>query len=136
MMEDIEKVTSANYIKLAMRTDLQDYTPVVRRLLNYARIEMPDGFDPNILRARHAVDGLVTEVGEVADHLKKFCQYGRDLKEEDLKGELGDIFWYLALFLDAFDLELDDVLEHNIRKLQARYPHKFTEEQALNRLSG
>ena len=38
----------------------------------------------------------------------------------DLKKELGDVMWYVAVLADHFSLSLDDIAEHNISKLADR----------------
>ena len=68
--------------------------------------------------------GLNGEAGEVADKLKKiqrdkgFVFQGKD--REDLKAELGDCLWYLAVFAHELGLTLESVAEGNILKLQSR----------------
>ncbi len=41
--------------------------------------------------------GTVTEVGELADQVKRHVFYGLDLDKENLIEELGDIEWYLSI---------------------------------------
>ncbi|GAA2165641.1 MULTISPECIES: nucleoside triphosphate pyrophosphohydrolase family protein [Glycomyces] len=68
--------------------------------------------------------GLVGETGEIAEKAKKiirdkdsdFSQWDTD----DLKKELGDVLWYVAVLADHFELPLDDVAQHNIAKLADR----------------
>lgn len=81
----------------------------------------------------HAVTGLVTEVGEIADALKKHVFYGKELDTLNLKEEAGDLFWYLALYCNALGLSMEEVMQENIDKLQKRYPEKFTEQDAVER---
>lgn len=51
----------------------------------------------------------------------------------NLKEELGDKLWYAALALDELKSTFEETMEANIKKLRARYPNKFTEEDAINR---
>lgn len=44
--------------------------------------------------------GLVGEIGEVADLLKKHFFQGHDLNLEKLKDECGDVLWYTAVLWD------------------------------------
>ena len=53
--------------------------------------------------------------------------------EVNLKEELGDLFWYNAILFREYKLDLDDVLQINIDKLNKRYGAKFSEEAAINR---
>ena len=66
--------------------------------------------------------GLIGEVGEVVDQVKKEFYLGRKLTEEELIEELGDVMWHLCCFASARGINMDKVLEYNIQKLQRRYP--------------
>lgn len=77
--------------------------------------------------------GLTGEAGEVADHLKKHLFQGHDLDQQELKKELGDILWYVALLLDTTGLTLAEILEANIQKLSLRYPDGFSVEASRSR---
>ncbi len=81
----------------------------------------------NSLRLTHAILGLSSEVGELADSFKKHCYYGQDLDVDNIFEELGDCLWYIALACDAMGFEMKGVMRANIRKLQERYPDKFKE---------
>lgn len=81
----------------------------------------------------HAVIGLSTESGELLDQMKKVIYYGKELDRTNIKEELGDLMWYMAILLRELDLNFEDVLEVNINKLKARYGEKFNSENALNR---
>lgn len=72
----------------------------------------------------HLLLGLVGETGEIAEKAKKIV---RDKDSDfsqwdvaDLKKELGDVLWYLAVIADHFDLPLEEVAQHNIAKLADR----------------
>lgn len=78
----------------------------------------------------HMAIGMVTESGEVMDALKKAMYYGRELDLVNMKEEIGDILWYVAGALRELDLTFEEVFDANIAKLRARYPEKFTEENA------
>ena len=77
--------------------------------------------------------GLSGEAGEVTDHVKKIVFHGHEADRDALMKELGDVMWYVTYLLDTLGLEMDDVLEANIAKLQARYPDGFTSERSRNR---
>jgi NTP pyrophosphatase (non-canonical NTP hydrolase) len=68
--------------------------------------------------------GLVNEAGEVAGKVKKlFRDKDGLIGEEDrqaLKGELGDVLWYLAQICTELDLTLAEVAEANLEKLFSR----------------
>jgi NTP pyrophosphatase (non-canonical NTP hydrolase) len=81
----------------------------------------------------HMVLGMQTEVAEIADVYKKAIAYGKVLDLVNIKEELGDVMWYIANLCNMHGWDLRDILATNIAKLEARYPEKFTEENALNR---
>lgn len=72
----------------------------------------------------HLLLGLVGETGEIAEKMKKNIR-DHDSDEskvdtDDLRKELGDVLWYVAVLADYFDLKLDDIAEVNIAKLASR----------------
>jgi NTP pyrophosphatase (non-canonical NTP hydrolase) len=77
--------------------------------------------------------GLCTESGEIMDVFKKALYHGRKLDTVNLKEELGDLLWYLAILMRELNLDLDEVLEINIRKLRLRYGNKFDASKSLSR---
>lgn len=64
------------------------------------------------------------ESGEIAEKAKKIIRdHDSDLSKvdvEDLKKELGDVLWYVAVLADYFDIPLSEVGEKNIAKLASR----------------
>jgi len=82
---------------------------------------------------RYCTLGLCGEAGEVAEHIKKWFYHGHVNNKDELKKELGDVLWYLAVMADAIGLTLEDVAEHNLAKLANRYPEGFSEERSKNR---
>lgn len=54
----------------------------------------------------------------------------------DLKKELGDVMWYMAMICYSFGFNLDEILQMNIDKLKARYPEGFDTERANHRAEG
>jgi len=81
----------------------------------------------------HAIDGMVTEVGELQDTLKKWLYYGKPLDRVNIIEELGDLSWYWRLACASQDAAAVSVILQNVRKLQKRYPERFTELAAINR---
>lgn len=68
--------------------------------------------------------GLAGESGEVVDKIKKIMrnQKGRVTKEDKLEinKEMGDVLWYLAQIATELGIDLNDVAEKNLEKLQSR----------------
>lgn len=84
----------------------------------------------------HAILGLMTEVGELADILKKWVYYNEKPTEFDVVHiieETGDLLWYIPLICRQFGINIGSVMDKNIAKLYARYPEKFTPEAAADR---
>ncbi len=70
--------------------------------------------------------GLGNEAGEVLGKIKKWIR-GDDgagemsaERKEALKGELGDVLWYIAVLSNDLDLKLEDVAMKNVEKLKVR----------------
>ena len=90
--------------------------------------------DAKVERLLHSSLGIHTEGAEFADALKKFVFYGKkELDEVNMKEELGDLLWYVAIACDALGTSFDELMETNINKLKARYPEKFSLDKAENR---
>lgn len=68
--------------------------------------------------------GLTNEAGELAGKVKKiFRDRDGQITEADreaLKGELGDVLWYLTQICTQLDLSLAEVAQANIAKLSSR----------------
>lgn len=115
-------MNSKNYIQDAIRTESTDFQSMDQRL-----------GDNGTKRLLHAGIGLATEAGEFLDALKKHIFYGKELDRVNLKEEMGDLFWYMAIACDELGVEFEPLMERNIEKLKARYGEKFTENKAENR---
>ena len=77
--------------------------------------------------------GLCGESGEVADIIKKWQFQGHKLDLRDIKNELGDILWYVAIMAKAINSDLETIMKGNIDKLMKRYPDGFNSERSINR---
>ena len=84
--------------------------------------------------------GLTAEAGELIEIVKKMLFQGKPLNEENLfhmKRELGDIMWYWINTCRALELDPNEVIAENVRKLEARYPGgKFDVYSSENRKEG
>ena len=81
----------------------------------------------------HMAFGLVTEVGELVDTLKKELAYGKEIDWVNFQEEIGDILWYIAGFCNINGFDLEKIMDINIDKLKSRYPEKFDSNHAINR---
>ena len=69
--------------------------------------------------------GISAEGGEFMEIVKKCIFQGKPLTEETqfhAKRELGDIMWYWINSCRALNIDPNDVIAENVRKLEARYP--------------
>jgi NTP pyrophosphatase (non-canonical NTP hydrolase) len=68
--------------------------------------------------------GLTGEAGEVANKVKKIIRDGSDSKDEklvsEIKSEIGDCLWYIAVLADDFNIKLSDIASTNLEKLANR----------------
>jgi NTP pyrophosphatase (non-canonical NTP hydrolase) len=68
--------------------------------------------------------GLTGEAGEVANKVKKIIRDGSNSKDEklvsEIKAEIGDCLWYIAVLADDFDIKLSDIASANLEKLANR----------------
>lgn len=81
----------------------------------------------------HMLLGIITETGELSDIFKKNLAYGKEIDWVNVKEEIGDIAFYIASFCRINNLNLQEIINTNVEKLEARYPEKFTEYHANNR---
>jgi len=69
--------------------------------------------------------GISAEGGEFMEIVKKCIFQGKPMSEETqfhAKRELGDIMWYWVNSCRALNIDPNDVIAENVRKLEARYP--------------
>lgn len=90
------------------------------------------------IRLLHSGIGIFTEVGEYLDAIMDLVHVDDDSPEYEkimlnLREELGDFNWYNALGCNAIAVDLGQVMESNINKLEARYGDKFDAFRSVNR---
>lgn len=66
--------------------------------------------DSKIENDFHMYSGMLTELGEFLDPLKKYIAYGKEIDFTNLKEELGDHCWYIACKM-VMDAENNQVSE-------------------------
>lgn len=111
--------------------DSQDYQKEAARTLTTA--EIPDLSDQTTMLVWTAL-GLTGEAGEVADLVKKGIFHQHGLDKTAIKKELGDVLWYITAMCTLLDLDLEEVMEVNIQKLQRRYPNGFSTVDSKQRM--
>ena len=94
----------------------------------------------NIERLLTAAVGISAEGGEFTEIVKKMVFQGKPWNEdnrEHLIIELGDVMWYVAQACMALEIDFDDVVKGNVKKLEKRYPGgSFSIDKSENRAVG
>lgn len=85
--------------------------------------------NPHLL---HAAIGLATETGEIMEALERTAR-GELLDDINMREEIGDIEWYLAIVYREMNTSPEAEKARNIAKLRAAYPERFTPELARER---
>ena len=78
--------------------------------------------------ANYCVVAINEEAGEIAGWWKKFKLRDNPtgkLTYDDLKGELGDVLFYVTALTKNMGWTLDDIIEHNVAKLDDREAKKM-----------
>ena len=94
----------------------------------------------NIERLLTAAVGISAEGGEFTEIVKKMVFQGKPWNEDNLEQliiELGDVMWYVAQACMALEIDFDDVVKGNVKKLEKRYPGgSFSIDKSENRAVG
>jgi len=81
--------------------------------------------------------GLGGECGEVLEKIKKIMRDNEgeisEKKKEELMKEMGDVFWYLAALATELNLNLNEIAEKNISKLNSRKERDVLHGEGDNR---
>lgn len=122
----------ANYYQLlAGRTECSsEFTK--QRMVSKLLEGEPEG--DNFARLIHAQWGICSEAGELASALEKAIAYGQHngvVDVTNIKEELGDLMWYVAQMCSALNITLASVMVANIKKLEKRYPEKFSTHASI-----
>ncbi len=81
----------------------------------------------------HGILGIVTEGVELIQAINKTIATKEEFDVVNMKEEIGDIMWYIALLCNTHNIDLKQVMQTNINKLKQRFPEKFTTNNANNR---
>ncbi len=69
--------------------------------------------------------GLNGEVGELSELYKKEYFHGKDIDEDKLISEVGDVFFYLTQIIRSEGMTLDQVMSYNMKKLENRNDERY-----------
>jgi NTP pyrophosphatase (non-canonical NTP hydrolase) len=109
---------------LEVKVDIAEFNPtdyLEEDLINY------QNWVEDIRSEHHSLEwavlGLAAEAGEVSGVLEKAIRKKGAVDEEDrdkIFDELGDVLWYLTATASELDVTLEEVIEHNMHKLNTR----------------
>ena len=126
-MQKIDLNKYQDFVKAVTSEPSNDLTTFMNRCdeldANYIGGEY--GPDINVPLLLTAALGLAAETGEFCEIPKKIFFQGKPLNEENvfhMKRELGDIIWYWTNACRALQLDPNDVILENVKKLESRYP--------------
>ena len=124
------------FVNAVTSEESKDYIPFNSRCFE---IQSGDDGIP-IHRLITAALGMGAESGEFTEVVKKIVFQGKPVNEDNIfhmKRELGDIMWYVAQACMSLDTTIDEIIEMNVEKLQARYPGgSFDVHHSENRVEG
>lgn len=147
-MKNVDLKKYQEFVQAVTSTESQDITEFMNRLDrldgNYeaygADGEYMHGPAVNVPLLLCGAIGLGSETGEFQEIVKKCVFQGKPLNEETvfhMKRELGDIMWYWINACRALELDPNEVIAENVKKLEARYPGgKFDVYHSENRKEG
>jgi|TARA_R110000822_G_scaffold76716_1_gene184469 NTP pyrophosphatase (non-canonical NTP hydrolase) len=96
--------------------------------------------DINMATLLTSVIGMLAESGEFAEVVKKkLFQADSPFSDDEIfhmKRELGDVLWYWVQGCTALGFTPDEVMDENIKKLEARYPNGFQVSRSEVRAEG
>lgn len=95
-------------------------------------IDMED-IEFNGERTELYMEDLQVHTSTLVDHIKRVIYYGIDVDSDKVSNILGRILVCLNYAASECGVTLQVCLDKNIAKLKARYPLKFSQEQALQR---
>lgn len=136
-MENNQKIDSQKYIEFVRQTTSPASSDVDTLV---ERIRELDGDGVKLTHLLTFCLGMIGELGETVDLIKKCLLQSREMNEDvinKLKLEASDQFWYLAQFCIAMDISFEEIMEMNYEKLSARYPEgTFSVYRSENRRPG
>ena len=115
-----------DYAKFVDTTTSRESKDFMAFINSTSKLDVQDNM--NLPRVMTSAIGMLAESGEFTEVLKKMVFQGKEFTEENrfhMKRELGDILWYWIQGCMALGYTPDEVMDENIKKLEARYPNCF-----------
>ena len=133
-----------DFVEAVTSQPSNDLTTFMNRLdqldANFDDVTVTHGPDINVPLLITACMGLAAEAGEFIEIPKKIIFQGKRLSADEvfhMKRELGDVMWYWINACRALNLDPNDVIAENVRKLESRYPGgAFDVSHSENRKAG
>ena len=126
-----------DYAKFVDTTTSRESKNFMAFIDSTSKLDVQDNM--NLPRVMTSAIGMLAESGEFTEVLKKMVFQGKEFTEENrfhMKRELGDILWYWIQGCIALGYTPDEVMDENIKKLEARYPNGFEVARSENREVG
>ena len=138
MTKQIDLNKYSEFVEAVTSRPSNDLTDFINRLDN---LDGNDGGpDINVPLLITACMGLAAEAGEFIEVPKKIIFQGKPLTDAEvfhMKRELGDVMWYWINACRALNLDPNEVIDENVRKLESRYPGgSFDAHYSENRKDG
>jgi NTP pyrophosphatase (non-canonical NTP hydrolase) len=127
-MKNIDLNKYQEFVEAVTSKPSNDLTTFMNRLDELDGNYVGDGQhgpDINVPLLLTAALGLAAETGEFCEIPKKMYFQGKPLNDENvfhMKRELGDVMWYWINACRALNLDPNEVIAENVKKLEARYP--------------
>ena len=90
----------------------------------YQKVALTTAIYPREQAIIYPTLGLTGEAGEVANKVKKIIRDGSNKNDDNLvseiKSEIGDCLWYIAVLASDFNIKLSDIASTNLEKLANR----------------
>ena len=143
-MKNIDLNKYKDFVEAVTSKASNDLTTFMNRLDevdgNFDSATDTHGPDVNLPLLLTACLGLAAEAGEFIEVPKKIIFQGKPLTDENIfhmKRELGDVIWYWINACRALNLDPNEVIDENVRKLESRYPGgSFDAHYSENRQAG
>ena len=90
----------------------------------YQKVALTTAIYPREQAIIYPTLGLTGEAGEVANKVKKIIRDGSNKNDDsmvsEIKSEIGDCLWYIAVLADGIGCKLSDIANTNLVKLANR----------------
>lgn len=114
--------------------DIMWYIAIACKKLDFYDIDFSEKFDTAQYSSyTEFAYRLNYESIELLDSFKKSLFYNKPFDTDVMKERLIEIYKLWGAFVQLLDWNIVTICETNIKKLQARYPEKFTTDKAVNR---